>query len=145
MNNYKKVEQLLYNYKMLKISIENIEEEIEYLENDYGVSGINYEETGTSKTNKINSIVEDTALSISEKKYYLQHQIEGIKRKIESVDRAMKGLVDIERAIITEKYIEGKQWYVVAYNNGCSESTAKRYRRSAINKLVVGIYGKEGN
>lgn len=143
MNKYKKVEVLLNNYKMLKISIENIEEEIEYLDKECGISGISYDNTGTSPTNKISSIVEDTALSVSEKKHYLKHQIEGIKRKIESVDRAMKGLTDIERAIITEKYIEGKQWYVVAYNNDCSESTAKRYRRNAINKLVVGIYGKE--
>lgn len=141
MNNYKKVENLLYNYKMLKISIKNIEEEIEYLDKECGVSGINYDNTGTSPTNKVNSIVEDTALSISEKKHYLQHKINEIEMQLNKIERAMEGLTDIERIIIEQKYIEGLQWWQIAGQVKYSERWCRQLRTEAIKKLVTGIYG----
>lgn len=143
MSKYKKVEELLSNYKMLVISIANMEQEIDHLNKEDGMSGIAYDSISTSPTNKFSSSTEDVALSNSEKIHYLEHSIERIKRQIESIDRAMKGLTEIERIIIKERYIEGRQWYVVAYKSDCSESTGKRYRRSAINKLIIGIYGED--
>lgn len=142
-NYYKETEYLLYNYKMLQISIENMEQEIEYLKKEDGVSGISYDGINTSPTHKFSSVTEDAALSNREKIHYLERIIEKHRRTIESINRAMEGLTDIERKIIQEKYIEGKQWYVVAYDVNCSESTGKRYRRRAINKLSIGIFGQK--
>ncbi len=142
MSNYKKVEDLLNNYEMLKISIKNKQQEIEYLDKEDGLTGISYDEVSTSPTNKFSSATEDTALSNSEKRHYLEHSIEGIRRQIESIDRAMEGLTELERAVITEKYIEGKQWWQVAHQVKYSERWCKKLRTDAINKLTVGIYGQ---
>lgn len=138
---YKETEYLLYNYKMFQINIENMESEIEYLRKEEGMTGISYDGVNISPTYKISSMTEDVALSNSEKIHFLEHNIKYYKRQLEKIDRAMEGLTPIERQIIYDKYIEGKQWYMVAYNNNCSESTGKRYRRRAIKKLVLGIYG----
>lgn len=138
---YKETEDLLSNYKMIQISIENMQEEIEYLKKEDGMTGISYDGINTSPTHKFNSITEDTALSNSEKIYYLEHSIEKDKRLLERIDRAMKGLSEVERIILDQKYIEGKQWWQVAYEAGYSESHSKSIRRKAIKKLIMGIYG----
>ncbi len=54
----------------------------------------------------------------------------------------MKALNEIERTTVIEKYVKGKQWWQVAAIVRCSESTAKRYRRSAIKRLIIGIFGE---
>jgi len=60
---YKETEYLLYSYKMFKISIENMKEEIEYLESEDGMTGISYDGISTSPTHKFSSITENTVLS----------------------------------------------------------------------------------
>lgn len=141
-NHYRRVEKLLYNYKMIKVNIENNELEIEYLKNEDGMKGISYDGISTSPTNEFKSATEDIALSNAEKIHYLQHIINKDKRLIDSIDRSLGGLTEKERKIIEQKYLDGKQWGYVASMLDLSESTAKRYRRNAINKLVVGIYGR---
>lgn len=140
MSNYKKVENLLYNYKMLKISIENKQQEIEYLKEEDGLSGISYDDISTSPTNKFSSSTEDTALSNTEKIHYLEHSIEGIRRQIESIDRAMEGLTDTERIVIQEKYINSKQWWQVSSVVHLGERQCRNIRKAAIEKMIIGMY-----
>lgn len=143
MNKYEKVEELLKNYKMMKISIENMKQEIEYIkQNEDGISGIDYDGVSTSKTYKFTSTVEDTVLSRSEKIHYLERNIAHNKRQIKKVDKAMEGLSDDERTIITGKYIEGNQWWQVAGVVGYSERHCKRIRNAAIKKLILGMFGE---
>src|SRR5690625_3957704 len=100
---YKKVEYLLYNYNMFKIAIDNIESQIDFLEKSKDIrdiSAIKYDEPAISKTFKFQSIVEDKALSISEKIGYLEHTTNRLKTQIESINKAMEGLSEIERIII---------------------------------------------
>lgn len=143
MNKYKQVEELLKNYTMMQASIENMQDEIEYIKKEDGMTGISYDRVSTSPTYSFSSSVEDTALSKSEKIHYLELQMEGVKRQLERIDRAMKGLTETERIIIEEKYIKGRQWWQVGYKANCSESTGKRHRRNAINKLIIGLYGEK--
>lgn len=142
MDKYKKIENLLYNYKMLKISIENLEKDIEFLEEEDGAGSINYDDINVSPTNKFSSVVENTVLSKTEKREYLERTIKRNKIHIENIDKAMEGLTINERLIIEEKYIEGKQWWQVAYKVGYSEGHSKRIRKEAIEKLIIGIYGE---
>ena len=140
-DNYKKAEYLLYNYKMLKISIENLNKEIELIKNNDGVTGINYDTIPTSSTNVISSITENTALSNTEKVDFLEHNIKRIENKVERIERAMQGLTEVERQIVQSKYIEGKQWYIVAYKVSYSERQCRNIRRTAIEKIALGIFG----
>lgn len=141
-NYYKETEYLLYNYKMFQISIKNMEQEIEYLKKEDGVSGISYDGINTSPTHKFSSLTEDAALSNREKIHYLERIIEKHRRTIESINRAMEGLSEVERIILEQKYIEGKQWWQVGSVVKYSERHCKRIRTEAVNKLIVGIYGK---
>lgn len=138
---YKETEYLLYNYNMFRISIENMKKEIEFIKDEDGMSGISYNSMFTSPTNKINSITEDVALSNSEKVHFLEHNIKRVENKITRIDKALEGLTDIEERIITGKYIEGKQWYVVAYSVRYSERHCKRIRTDAIVKIAIGMNG----
>lgn len=139
---YKATESLLYNYQMYKISISNIEKEIEYLEEEDGSKALSYDGISTSPTNKISSMTEETALAVVEKIEYLERIIERNTRKVESIDRALEGLTWIERVVIEQKYILGKQWWQVGAEACFSERHCKRIRTDAIRKMVVGIYGE---
>lgn len=139
---YKETEYLLYNYKMFEIAIENMEKEIKLIESNDGIAGISYNGVNISPTHKFFSDTEDTALANSEKIHYLEHSIQAIKSKLESINRALKGLTEVERQIIHEKYIEGKQWYIVAYNASYSERHCRNLRRNAIEKIAIGIFGE---
>ena len=132
---------MLYNYKMLQISIINMKQEIDFIDEETGVGGMDYESL-PSNTNKINSITENIALSNMEKKEYLEMQIERNSRQLEKLDRTIKELSETQREVIIEKYIKGKQWYEVSGIVYKSERHCRQIRTDAINKLVIGIYGE---
>lgn len=140
-NYYKETEYLLYNYKMFQISIENMKRDIELLKEECGVSGVNTEGINTSKTYKVTSIAEETALSNAEKIEYLERSIARVEKKIEKIDRTLEGLTEEEKKILVNRYFEGKQWYVVAYKVGYSERHCKRLRNEAIEKMITGLFG----
>lgn len=142
MDKYTRVENMLYNYKMYKISIENMEEEINALQEECGVGGIDFG-SPSGNTNKVSSITENTALSRSERIAYNRHQIERIERELSVIDRTIEQLTDLEKTIIIERYINSKQWWEVASIVCYSERWCKDLRKRAVNKLVVGIYGEK--
>ncbi|HHV37868.1 MAG TPA: hypothetical protein GXX70_00035 [Tepidimicrobium sp.] len=142
---YKKVEYLLYNYNMFKIAIDNIESQIDFLEKSKDIrdiSAIKYDEPAISKTYKFSSIVEDKALGIGEKIHYLERSIGNMQSRVNSIDNAMGGLTEIERTVITEKYIKGKQWWQVSGVVRYSERHCRNIRTDAIKKLAIGIFGE---
>lgn len=141
MDKYAKVEKLLSNYKMLHISIENMEQDIRYLKEEDGLKGIGFEGISTSPTNVTSDVVGDTVISKMEKIEYLERTIEQNRRKIESIDKALEGLEDTERVVVIERYIEAKQWWQVASVVRYSESHSKYIRKKAVDKLVIGIFG----
>lgn len=142
MGKYKETEYLLYNYKMLLISIENLKEDIILLKEECGVRSIDTEKDNLSKTYKFSSIVENTALSSMEQIEYLEMMVKKMEGQIESLDKSLEGLTLEEKTILTEKYIEGKQWWQVAYKVGYGERHCKRLRTEAIKKMALGIFGE---
>jgi DNA-directed RNA polymerase specialized sigma subunit len=138
---YKETEYLLYNYKMFQISVENMQMEIEYLEKEDSLKGLNYDNISTSPTHKINSITEDIALSVSEKIHFLEHNINRNKRILERIDRAMCGLTRKERTMLELRYIEGMRWESIVSETNYSERHCRRIRSMAINKMIVGMFG----
>lgn len=141
MNNYKKVEKMLCNYKMKAISIANMQEEIEQLKEMCGVGAMSYD-SQPSNTNKINSIVENTSLSNMEQIEYLEKQIRRQQRNIDMIDRTLEGLSEVQRKVVTQRYIEGLEWYEVAGIVFRGERQCRNIRTEAINKMVLGVYGR---
>lgn len=142
MDKYAKVEDLLKNYKMVKINIKNIEQEIEFAKGNIGLKGISYDGISTSPTNEVKSSVESTVLSIQEEVHFLERNIERLVMQLDKIDRALEGLEEVERTVVIEKYINSKQWWQVASKVCYSERWCKNLRSRAIRKMAVGIYGR---
>ena len=140
---YKSVEKLLYNYNMLKINIEITGKQLEELKEEDGVTAINYDGVSVSDTNKFHSQTEDTAVRNIEVEELLKKRKEKLQSKLDILDKLTEGLNEVEREIIRMYYIEGKQWWQIAYEVKYSERHCRRIRTEAICKLAVGLYGEE--
>lgn len=132
---YKHIEGLLYNYKTIKAAINHNRIKLETLDIEDGLSSITHNEP-TSKTNKISSLTENTALRRIEIKEDLKRKIEIESNKLRLIDNALEGLTEVERDIITLFYIEGKQWEIVAFETNYSAGWCKERRKQAINKML---------
>ena len=140
---YKSVEKLLYNYNMLKINIEILSHQLEELKKEEGMKGIDYDDVKISKTNKFHSQTEEMAINNIGLEELINKKKEELQSKLDMLDRLTEGLNDIERDIIRMYYIEGKQWWQIAYEAKYSERHCRRIRSEAICKLAVGLYGEE--
>ncbi|ABR48735.1 putative sigma factor [Alkaliphilus metalliredigens QYMF] len=148
--NYRQVEGILYNYKIIKASIENYKLKLENLELEFdiddGMKGISYGEP-TSKTNKINRTTENNALKNIERKDRIKRDLERKisleTNKIKMVDNALDALSDVERTIINMFYIENLEWYKVAGKVCYSEGWCKEKRKESINRILFTINGKK--
>jgi DNA-directed RNA polymerase specialized sigma subunit len=142
LNYYKATEKFLYNYNSLKASIENMKQEID--EMDYReISAIDYEKEPVSETYAFHSATEEAAIYAADKKSLLEQRIKTTEGKLERIDRAIEALNDTERQIITERYINGKQWWQVAYSVKFNERWCKEIRRRAVEKIAIGLFGEK--
>lgn len=126
---------------MMKAGIDNLEEEIKFIKNDIGLKGISYDGVSVSPTNQIKSSVEQTVISIQEVIHFKERDIERLKTNISKIERALDGLEERERIVLTEKYINNKQWWQVSGIVRYGERHCKRIRTEAINKMIIGLYG----
>lgn len=131
------VESFLYNYKSIKLAIENLKMELASME-EPSLSAIQYKE-GSGKTNKFNSDVENKVL----RKELLESRIKHMESKTEQIDKALSILPDIEKEIIQYRYIEGKNYYEFTYKIYKSERQCRRIKNKALNKIVISFFGIE--
>lgn len=137
---YKQIEKILYNYKLIKSSIDNNKLILENLEVVDGVKAITHGEV-SSKTNKFNSIVENATIDNIERKEKLEKKIATDELTIKLIDNTLKALPEVERKILEMFYIENIDWWKVALEVAYSEGWCKEKRRSAINKIVSFLVG----
>ena len=140
---YKSVENLLYNYNMLKINIEILNHKLEELKEEEGMKGVAYDDVKISETNKFHSQTEETAINNIGLEELINKKKEKLQSKLDMLDKLTEGLNEVERDIIRMYYIEGKQWWQIAYEVKYSERHCRRIRSEAICKLAVGLYGEE--
>ncbi len=139
---YRNIERLLYNYNMLKINIEITDKQLEELKEEDRLTGINYEGVQISETYKFHSQTEDAAeKNITAEELILKRK-EKLEDKLETLDKLIEGLNSIEKTIIKMYYIQGKQWWQIAYEVRYSERHCRRMRSEAIGKLAVGLHGE---
>lgn len=138
---YRQVEGTLYNYKMIKASIENNKLKLENMELEDGSKAITYGEP-SGKTNKISKITETAAMKNIERKEKLKRKIALDTNQIKMIDNALQGLSDLERTIIEMFYIENLEWWKVAAQVCYSEGWCKAKRREAINRILFSINGQ---
>ncbi|WIV11380.1 sigma factor-like helix-turn-helix DNA-binding protein [Proteiniborus sp. MB09-C3] len=140
---YENIEGLLYNYNMLKINIEIADKQLEELKNEDGMTAISYDGIQTSATNKISSMTEIVAERNIAKEELIIKRKEKLLEKLNKLDRLLEELKETEQKIVSMYYIEGWQWWQIAYEVKYSERHCKRIRTEAIRKLAVGLYGEK--
>lgn len=127
--------KLLEDYRIKEAKIEDLEQEIIFIKDNRDIKGINYDGVSTSPTNEINSIVENAVISSMEKVDYLEHLIKKEMVDINRIVRALEKLDEVERQIVADRYIDGKQWHVVARKSNYSERHCKRLGKQALLKI----------
>jgi len=122
-------------YKELNADIRHIELRLQELEEEMlGVSGQGIEER-TGKTYKITSSVEQQAEKLMEKKEELLKNKSMKEREIKRIDNAMTVLLDEEREIIQEAYIEHKKYWRLEEKLNLTYSRIKQIEKEAIKKM----------
>lgn len=135
MNNYKRTEFMLYNYKNFKVEIKNILLEIEDIENSYrGISAIEYEEK-SAPTNKISNTVEQEIILKESKIARLQDLILQKENNIKRVDNVLEVLSDYERNLIELRYFKKLTHFKIAEILDVDVSTVYRNKKEIINKI----------
>lgn len=129
------VESWLYNYKSIKVAIENLQVEYDSIE-EPTLSGIGYDNEG-GKSNKFNSTVENHL----SRRDVLSARVNSMTRKLEQFDRALKVLNETEYKIINNFYIENKRYYEFIHELGCGERSCKRMKNKALEKILIGLNG----
>lgn len=135
------IEILLENYNTLKVNVENMKLELKEIENESGLRAITYEQECVSKTNKITSITEETAIKNIEYSDLLKRRLDITESKLKRIDNALNQLDDLEREIVVRRDIEREPWYTITCDMAWSPRTVSRMRRKALDKLVVCMYG----
>ena len=122
--------------------MENLQQELEE-EVYYGLPATNYDREPTCKTYAFHSATEESAIVAVERENRLKQRIKVLQSKIERIDRAISALNATERLIITERYLEGKQWWQVAYKVQYNERWCREIRKRAVHKVAIGLFGEE--
>lgn len=92
-------------------------------------------EERTGKTYKITSSVEQQAEKFMEKKEELLKTKSMKEREIKRIDNAMTVLLDQEREIIQEAYIEHKKYWRLEEKLNLTYSRIKQIEKEAIEKM----------
>ncbi|MDS1005374.1 sigma factor-like helix-turn-helix DNA-binding protein [Clostridium sporogenes] len=133
-DNYKKTEYMLYNYKQFKVEIKNILLEIEDIENSYrGIGAMQYSDM--PKAHNTNSAIEQ---EVEQKEKRIEHLNRLISKKeniIKRVDNALEALTDRERKIIELRYFNKIANNRVAEKLDLAEQTTSIMNRKIIDKL----------
>lgn len=143
MDSYGKVEYKLCNYNMNKIYLDDLEVTINHLKENDGLKGISYDSISTSPTNLTSDSTGDTAISNAEIMDRLVTRLEKGRQELETIDKMLSRLTEIEVKIIKMFYIQGNTpWWKIAYEVQYSERQCRNIRKKVIDKMVVGLYGE---
>lgn len=140
MNTYEKELQIiswLKNYKFLQASIKYLQETIEDIAG--ANMGIVYDKGVVSKTNKLNSVVENAVIQMDE--LDITNRIKSLTNTIRAIDGALSALSEVEKAVIINRCMKGQYYYQFIGDIGYSERTAHTIKRNAIKRMVEFIFG----
>lgn len=139
----KEVERIIREYKKKKARIDILREELESLEAT-GVSALNFDYRPEKYEIKKFKPTEDEAIKLNEIKDRLNKRILVLEKQIKIVEKSIDALSNIENEVIYNKLILGKPYWMVCADIHISERTAKRIKKSALEKLSGLLDNYEG-
>lgn len=133
----KETEKLLYGYRDFESKLKIIDLEIEKVKSNYnGVSAVRIEEA-SSKTNKVNSGVENEIL----KKEEAILKLEEMKREIEytrkKVDISFSNLTEEEQMLVNLRYFSRpkKTWIEIGNTMGIDKDYCCKLRKNIVYRI----------
>jgi len=136
-------EEHLYNYRMIKTSIANMQNFIDTELEPRGLSAIRYDKS-VVQVGKGESMVERDAIRLAEKATEVKENIKRNKRIVKAIDRCVGQLPSRAKTIIIMKYIESKKtWPEISDEIGYSVRQCKRINCAAIHRIAIGLYGAD--
>jgi DNA-directed RNA polymerase specialized sigma subunit len=138
MNNYKRVEKWLYNLDALKERVKNLKLQYAELESRAEGGSMDYSKDKLSATYAFNSTTENIAIDMAT----IKSEITKLGNRIIMLESSMNMLNDTERTVITGKYFANQPWWSIAGTVKYSERHCRNYRRTAIEKLSIALFGE---
>lgn len=137
---FSKAEGKLYNYNKIKVEIECLDIDIDYLKKDIqGCKAITYENEITGNTNNISNPIE---AEILKKEKEIQQKMEKRNNKekiVKKIDKAMTILDEQEMNVLKYRYFSNRRkapkWEYIANMIGYSEKNCRNKRNDLINKI----------
>lgn len=131
---YEDIKQRLRNYKKILAKKNEYELQIRDLEEDIGITEPPQGEA-TGKTYKINSVAENQAIELAEKKAKLLELINMNQKEIDHIQNALSGLREWERQAIELRFVEERRIESVCYIMNRAKNTIKKYISNGLNEM----------
>lgn len=135
------IEKLLYDYMTIKMSIVNLERQLQELEGDISVQAMDLAREASTNSYYGTSSVEELAMIREEKRNKLKRKLTLSKRYIFQIDSGMEVLCEAEKQIIELRYFQQYPWYRVAYEAQYNERWCRELKSRALKKMKLAIYG----
>lgn len=132
---YRKTDGVLFNYKTIKVEINNLELDIEELKSECeGIKAVGYEEK-TGETNAFNSSVENEVLKKEKMINKLLREKQSKERLICKIDNALGTLEEEERKIIELRCFDKMGWGKVGALINKDEDYCGKIKRKVVNQI----------
>lgn len=140
---YRKTDGVLFNYKTIKVEINNLKLDIEELKAECdGIKAVGYEEK-TGQTNAFNSSVENEVLKKEKLINKLQREKESKERLISKINTALESLEEEERRVIELRCFDKMGWGKVGALTNRDGDYCGRIKRKVVNKLSELIWMRQ--
>lgn len=135
MNEYKRVEAMLYNYKDTLVEIKNIKLTIDTIKLDIkGVSAIGYDDM--PKAHSVQSSVENEVMQRQTKIENLTRLLYKKENEIAKINNVLESLEPLERYIIESYYFHKKTNVWIGIEKEIAEQTVCKKKIDTINKMI---------
>ena len=131
------VKKYLKNYEYIEIDIEGLELEknILFENNTYGITAVNFDTIKVSKTNKVNKQLENEVIEFIERIKNIVNKIAELKVLKGSLDTAIKKLPPIQQDVIKRGCIKGVSWGVIGKENLITQKTLRKFKQEALKAI----------
>lgn len=139
--NYDAVIKILTNYNLIKGHIRFLENTLDEVDLNDGVTAVKYDEEFTSRTNKIVRLVEDTAIRNVEYADVLRRQIKLYSHKLITIESCLDHLKPVQKEILELRYFEDKDWNSICDKLLYSRAACYKHHEQSIGQLDTLMYG----
>lgn len=138
---YSQAEDKIRNLGPDKVRLAFLKKELKQLELEYGGRGVNYD--GIGGGTGVSDTTGDLAVRVAEQREDIELKITKLSLKIQHIEAVLVTLTEFQLQVILKFYTEGKQLWKIGDELSMSRSTAKRIKKSAMDRVIRGLYGED--